>query len=363
VAGDDGEKQFPATPQRREQYRKKGQFARSRDAGPVASTFAVVAIVVAGRGAAGDALDHLFQRTIGDLSALAQGNAPKVVDVALNAWFTIAFAPMIGATLAGVILGLAQAGLRFDWDMLTVDFERMNPLPKLQRLVSPQQGLKETALSFLRIGVVGYVGYRALRLEFPRAMEFARLPLSVVGPILGDSLTRVILTTCAALAIIAIVDYAQSRYFLEKEMMMSRQEITDEQKNAEGDQKAKGRMRARARQLAKKRSLQNIKTADVVVTNPTHIAIGIRYSDKDPAPIVVAKGQDDFALLLRREARRHGIPIVENKPLARALDAEVALGKPVPQAHFIAVARVLAFVYRLRPKARNVRVQAPWQKT
>jgi flagellar biosynthetic protein FlhB len=118
----------------------------------------------------------------------------------------------------------------------------------------------------------------------------------------------------------------------------------------DGDPKIKGRMRARARAMAKKRSLANVRKADVVVTNPTHVSVALRYGDRDVAPMVIAKGHDQLALLIRAEARRHGVPILENRALARALDAEVQICHPIPGAHFAAVARVLAFVYRLRGK-------------
>ena len=134
---------------------------------------------------------------------------------------------------------------------------------------------------------------------------------------------------------------------------MTRQELTQEMRQQDGDPKVKGRMKARARALAKKRALQNVKKASVVVTNPTHVAVALRYDEKDAAPVVVAKGLDDEALRIRTEARKYGIPILENRPLARALEAEVPIGHAIPAAHFAAVARVLAFVYRLRGSRRG----------
>ena len=136
---------------------------------------------------------------------------------------------------------------------------------------------------------------------------------------------------------------------------MTRRELTEETKAQEGDPKVKGQIRARARAMIRKRSLANVKKADVVVTNPTHVAVALRYGPNDPAPVVIAKGHDELALQIRAEARRHGIPILETRPLARALDAEVPIGRAVPGKHFAAVARVLAWVYRVRPSARRVR--------
>ena len=161
---------------------------------------------------------------------------------------------------------------------------------------------------------------------------------------------HVVLGAGGALAAIALADYGQSRFRLEQDLKMTRQELMQEMRQQDGDPKVKGRMKARARALAKKRAMQNVKKAHVVVTNPTHIAVALRYDEKDAAPTVVAKGQDDDALRIRAEARKYGIPILENRPLARALDAEVPVGHPVPMAHFAAVARVLAFVFRLRKR-------------
>jgi flagellar biosynthetic protein FlhB len=148
--------------------------------------------------------------------------------------------------------------------------------------------------------------------------------------------------------VVAVADYAHAWFSLERDLKMTRQERVDESRQSDGDPKAKGRMKQRARAIAKKRGLGSVKTADVIVTNPTHYAVALRYGPKDVAPVVVAKGTDEAALRIRTEARRLGIPIIENRPLARALNAEVSIGRIVPQAHFAAVAQVLAFVYRLR---------------
>ena len=212
--------------------------------------------------------------------------------------------------------------------------------------VWPSSAVVKTCV--LRVGIVGYVAYRALLLELPALMAFARLaPEASVGTLLS-AIVHVVTNALGALAVIAVIDYARNRYTLEQDLKMSRQEIMDENKSQDGDPKMKGRMRARARALARKRSLANVKQATVIIANPTHISVALRYSPTAPAPIVVSKGHDEVAMQIRSEARKYGIPILENRPLARALDAEVQIGHPVPAAHFAAVARTLAFVFRLR---------------
>jgi flagellar biosynthesis protein FlhB len=184
-------------------------------------------------------------------------------------------------------------------------------------------------------------------------LTLSRAPVDVAGARIVAAGSRVVLAAVGALAAIAIVDYAQSRMRVGREMKMTRQELKDELRRNDGDPKVKARIRARARGLAKKRMLQSVKKADVVVTNPTHVAVALRYGDTDAAPVVLAKGHDDAALRIRAEARKYGIPILENRALARALDAEVRVGEAIPVAHFAAVARILAFVYRIRGRRKS----------
>jgi flagellar biosynthetic protein FlhB len=200
----------------------------------------------------------------------------------------------------------------------------------------------------LRVAVVGFVAYRVLMADLSELLSLARVPVEVSGDRIVAAILHVVLGAGAVLLAIAILDYVQSRIALQQELKMSRQELMEEMRQQDGDPRVKGRMKARARALAKKRALQNVKKAKVIVTNPTHVAVALRYEETDAAPVVVAKGHDDDALRIRAEARKYGIPILENRPLARALDAEVQIGQAIPMAHFAAVARVLAFVYRLR---------------
>jgi flagellar biosynthetic protein FlhB len=161
-----------------------------------------------------------------------------------------------------------------------------------------------------------------------------------------------LLETIGAAFVVAAADYAYNRWNLSQEMKMTLKELKEEMRQEDGDPKLKAKMRAKARALAKKRMMTDVKTASVVVANPTHVSVALRYRNDDPAPIVVAKGHDEVALAIRTKAREHGIPIVENRPLARTLDAEISVGHPVKVEHFAAVAKVLAFVHRLKRRGR-----------
>jgi flagellar biosynthetic protein FlhB len=348
VSDEDGQKSFDPTPQRREQFRKDGRFARAKDAGGVAATAAVLAVLMGSREATGQAVHHLFQRSHGDLEALTRGDLRGVTQAALGLLLSLAAPAALAAALGGTAAGLAQAGLRIETDALSFKPERLNPFPKLLQLFSFKRMSVETIMSLLRVGLVGYVAYRALLIELPSLLVLARVGIEASGPRMVEATVRVMMNGLGVLAGVAAIDYAQSRYSIGKDMMMTRKEVMEESRSQDGDPKMKGRMRQRARALAKKRSLQNVKTASVVVANPSHISVALRYSGSDPAPLVVAKGHDDVAMLIRAEARKYGIPILENRALARALDAEVPIGRAIPAAHFAAVARILAFVFRLK---------------
>ncbi len=355
MAEDEESKKYDATPKRREDFRKQGKFARSRDAGAVL-TIAATGFVVAGmREAMGSAIDRLFSKALGDLTAMARGDFAGVKAATLGALAVLVVPPVVGAAIAALVSGAAQAGLSPNLDLVGLKLERLDPMPRIMEMLSPKKALKEVSLALLKVGLVGYVAYSALTAELPGLLVLAAVDGRASGAAAVSAGAHLALKVLGATAIVAAIDYAQSRFTLEQEMKMTLKELKDEMKQEDGDPKVKARMRQRARALSKKRMMSDVKTAAVVVTNPTHVAVAIRYGDDDPAPTVVAKGHDEVALAIRREAREQGVPIIENRRLARLLDAEVRLGKPIKVEHFTAVARVLAFVFkrygRRRPPA------------
>ena len=347
---DQDQRTFDPTPQRREEFRKQGRFAKARDAGGIAAMAAVIGALLGSRNAASSALDALFSLSHGDLGALSRGDASGVFWHAAGTLATITLPAMIAGALAGTIAGMAQAGMRFDTDLLEVKPESLNPIPRLQQLFSPSHAGFETLFALLRVSAVGYIAYRSVKDEIS---DMLALGIGRETPTLAPlvaSLTRLVLKTLGVLVVLAVADYVHSYFKLEKKMMMTLQELKDEMKSSDGDPKMKAQMRARARNLMRRRASLDMKNAAVVVTNPTHVSVALRYGAKDPAPIVIAKGHDEIALQIRAEARKHGVPIVESRALARSLDAEVPVGRPIPGSHFAAVAKVLAFVYRLKGK-------------
>lgn len=346
-----GEKSFEATDERKEQFRKRGQYAKSRDAGGILAMAGVIAVLLGSRHAMAGSLDLLFRRTFGDLGAMTHGNGSYAFDAALGVFVGIAGPCALAAAIGSTAIGAVQSGMRIDLELVSFDPQRLNFFSRLGQLFDPKKASVETIMSVLRVGVVAVVGYRMLLVEMPGLLAAGRMTLDGSMDQLVGVISRIILSCLVALACMGAADYAQSKLMLDKEMMMTRQEMTEEGRQRDGDPKVKARMRQRARAMAKKRSMNKVKEADVIVTNPTHVAVALRYGKKDPAPIVVAKGTDQLALQIRAEARRHGIPILENRPLARALEATVPVGQAVPAMHFAAVARVLAFVYKLKGRS------------
>ena len=342
------EKQFDPTPQRRERFRKEGRFARARDANGLAGVAAALGTLLGTRSTIADAVHTLFVRTLGDLDGIARGEWDGARRAAITAFFTIAAPCAVLAASAATSAGIAQAGFKVDFGNVGFKAERFDPIGRLKNLFSPKHASIETLMSILRVGAVGWVAYRAALLDWRDLLALGGTPIDAGSARLLSSVVHVVTSVVGALVVVTAIDYAQSRFRLEEEMRMTHAEMREEMSAQEGDPKMKARMRARGRALARKRAIANVRKADVVVVNPTHIAVALRYGTRDPAPVVIAKGHDEVALQIRAEARKHGIPVLENRRLARALDAEVPIGHAIPAAHFAAVARVLAFVYRLR---------------
>ncbi len=353
MAEDEESKRFDATPKRREDFKKQGKFPRSRDAGAVLSIGATVGVVAGTREAMTRATELLFTRVFGDVTALVRGDLAGIREVTLATLAVLVVPPLVGAAIAALVSGAAQSGLSPNLELVEFKPERLNPLPRISEMLSPKKALKEVFLAFLKVGLVGYVAYSAARTEVPALLSLAAVDQGTGTQLTLAAIAHLGLKALGATAIVAAIDYAQSRFSIEQEMKMTLRELKDEMRNEDGDPKVKARMKSRARALAKQRMMSDVKTASVVITNPTHVAVAIRYGEDDPAPMVVAKGHDEVALAIRKEARAQGVPIVENRRLARLLDAEIQIGKPIKVEHFTVVARVLAFVFRLHGRRKS----------
>lgn len=346
---DDDKTEEPSA-QRLEDFRKEGQVAQSRELTSLMVLLAcLITLYAFGQTLLTDFLD-VMRRILSESATtqLTQENAGKVLITVLK---SIAFAvlPIAGAGFAAGVLGsLVQIGFNFTWTPLEPQGDRVNPLSGFQRLFSLNslmEGLKAT----LKLTAVVTVTYLMLKNQILTSPAVSDLESGQFASYLTSTGFRLVGGVSIALFIIAVLDFSYQKFRYHRSLMMTKQEAKEEHKKQQGDPLLKARVRSMQRELARKRMMQAVPKADVIVTNPTHIAVALKYdSEKMAAPRVVAKGADLLAQRIKEVARANGVPLVENVPLARALHKSVKVGSSVPRALYQAVAEVLAYVYRLK---------------
>jgi flagellar biosynthesis protein FlhB len=352
---DDSEKTEDPSPDKRQKAREEGQFARARDFGAVAATVAALLVINGTWGELATQLRDFCLLCFRDPQVLIHGGMSVVVLQTTKVLIMACMPIALLACMAGIAAGFVQAGFHPSFEALEPKFERLEPMGTLQKLFSPKEGAINIGLGILRVGVVTWVAYLVLESEFARLAVASRGTLSMAAMQIGAVTFKVAVWCTFALGVLAIVDYAQSWWKHEQSIKMSRQELKDENKNQEGSPEIKQRQRQRQRELAKRGVRKAVKEATVIVTNPTHVAVALRYHPSEGAPVVVAKGYDEVAQHIKQLAKEFGIPTVENVPLARGLAEKVRVGRVISGDFYAAVAEVLAFVYRIGKRGRGVR--------
>jgi len=351
-----GERTEAATPRRLKELRDKGRVVRSADLAMAGGLLAGFVVLQSFGGAAAAELRGEMERQFSTLLR------PDFTDAALaDLWlntgmlFFRIIAPLVALTVVGVVLNVGQTGLALSGRGLTPQFSRLNPLAAVQRLFS-LHGLVELGKTLLKAGLVAFVLYQVYTESVPELAMLAAGDLRATAPQLAALAMRVGLTAGAVLLGLGILDYGYQRWDFIRSSRMSKDEIREELKQTEGDPKIKGRIRQLQRKLARRRMMQEVPKADVVVTNPTHLAVALAYRPGEMgAPRVVAKGADAVAQRIKEIARAHDVPVLEDKPLARALYAAVEIGTEIPIELFQAVAEVLAYIYALKGKGVGAR--------
>jgi flagellar biosynthesis protein FlhB len=261
-------------------------------------------------------------------------------------------APVVVVILVvGLIANYAQVGLLFTLKPLMPDLNKINPISGAKKMLS-SQSIVELLKSILKLLIIGFVAYISIKGEFSKFLMLADSALPVIWVFMLKVSYDVLMKIIMVLIVIAILDFIWQRFSHEKSLRMSKQELKEEHKQMEGDPQIKSRVRSLQREMARRRMYKEIPKATVVVTNPTHIAIALRYdSTVMKAPVVLAKGKRLIAERIREIARTAGVPIVEDKPLARAMYDKIDVGFEIPMEFFTAVAEILAYVYRLKNRA------------
>jgi len=341
------------TAKRLRDAREKGQVARSRDlALAAASVAATVALAKMGSRLLTGLAEHLASDLahFGDapLKAISAGDInTRVIQSA--GLLALLVGPIALATMAvGVAMHGFQGGWVFAPNALQFNWSRLNPASGFKRFGMKQSGA-DTLKTLISVSVITYLAWRVVEGAMNEAPQMAWLtPLGAAS--LAWSHSDTLLWRVAwALGVLALGDYALQKYRLTSSLKMSKQEIKDEHKMMEGSPENKRRVRRAQLTMARRRMMQDVARATVVITNPTHFAVALEYRrDKMAAPMVLAKGADHVALRIREEARTHGIPIIENKPLAQALFKTAEIGQTIPGPLFGAVAEVLAYLVRIK---------------
>ncbi len=259
------------------------------------------------------------------------------------------FPLMLSIMIVGLAINLFQVGLNFNTEAIGLNLGKLNPINGFGRLFS-KRALIELVKSIFKIIIIGFFLYNYLKDEIPFTPQFIYYDLGTSLQEIAKILFAMVFQVIAVILILGILDYTYQKWQTTQDLKMTKQEVKDEMKQSEGDPQIKGKIRQKQRQMAMARMMQEVPKADVIVTNPTHFAVALQYHQGMTAPLVVAKGQDLVAQKIKGIARESGVPIVENKPLARALFSSVEVGDLVPQELYQAVAEVLAYVYRLKNK-------------
>lgn len=341
---------LPASSRKITEARREGQVARSRDLAHFAAIGAGGALLAALLPQLTAALRALLEGGLTfDATQLADPGAMTSVLATLAGGMLAIVAPLGLATLAAAIAaGLLSGGWNFTWQPLAPKFGKLNPLAGLGRIVSKQQ-LGETLKACLLAGVLLAVGGGYLWLQFGGFVALAAMPLPTALAASASLLQAGLVLLLLALAVFALVDVPLQRLMLLNRLKMSHDEAKKELKDAEGNVEIKGKIRARMRAMANRRMFAAVPQADLVVMNPTHYAVALKYEEGAmAAPKVVAKGADLIALRIRDLAAEARVPVLQAPPLARALYAHTEVDQEVPAALFAAVAQVLAWVYQLR---------------
>ncbi len=350
---DDEERTEEATQQRREDFRKRGQVAQTRELGSVFILLtSALMFWLMGRFFL-EQCSEMVTQTLGSfvLDAARKGNFLPATFYILKRGIFVMGPLVCMLAIMSVASTVVQVGLLTNDEAFDFNLAKLNPIAGFGKLFS-LQALVEGFKSLLKLVVITGVLYLLLKDHTEKIPSLVALDMRQLVVFIGDVTLRLLGGVGIFLAVIAAADYFFQWWTLEKQMRMTKQEIKEEHKSREGDPMIKARIRRIQRERAQKRMITNVPKATVIVTNPTHIACALRYDPETmAAPILVAKGADNVAEKIKEIARLHNIPIMENVPLARAMFKTMKLGQMVPRELFTAVAQVLSYIYKLKRKA------------
>lgn len=347
-----GEKTEEPTPRKKEDARKKGQVAKSND---LNSAITLIMLIILGNMMSNSIFSSLHQYLRHSLEngltrTVTPGNLTTIFLQDSGIYLRVVLPLMGGVMVIGVLANLLQTGFIRSMDPLKPDVKRLNPIQGFKNIFS-RKALVELIKNILKLILVGYIGWSFIRDNLQDILAFARISVRGAFPLARDIILSLITKTGIMLLALAALDYMYQRYTFHKSLKMTREEVKEELKRMEGDPQIKSIRRQKQRQMAMSRMMSAVPEADVVITNPTHLAVALKYDEAaNDAPVILAKGADFLSEKIREIAREHEIPMIENKPLARALYQKGEVGREIPIELYQAVAEVLAIVYRMEGK-------------
>ncbi len=350
--GEGGEKTEQATPRRREDARKKGQVFKSADLNSAIILLTGSVLLYLTMSSMVDNLKsftslYILDRTLQDFSVQY---ACDLLIEAIYITARILLPILVGTFIAAFAISYLQVGSLFSSEALTPKLERLNPLQGFKRIFS-RRSLVELVKSLFKVGITGYIVYTVIKKYYFVFPRFVDMELAATCKTLGTVVFEMAIKVGICFVILGLLDYIYQWYEHEKSLKMSKHEVKQEYKQSEGDPLVKSRQRQIQREFAMKRMMSEVPQADVVITNPTHFAVALKYDiEAMDAPVVVARGQDFVALRIKEIARQNNVTIVEDPPLARTLYYSLDLGDLIPEELYQSIAEILAFIYKQKRK-------------
>lgn len=348
-----GEKTEEATPKKKEESRKEGQVAQSKEVVTAVTLLALFLTIKFFIGFLGNRFYESFLHFYGNFRRYVSDGVTTVSAAALLNEILIQSMIMIAPFLViGLVVGFFATKLQFKWMVtgkpLQPKFSKLNPINGFKRIFS-MQSLVNLILSVIKIVLISYVAYTSIVDQIGIIYRVYDMNIPQCLAFMFDLILKMGIKISMVMMFVGAADYMYQRWKHNKDIKMSKQEVKDEYKNTEGDPKVKGQQKQRMMQASQRRMMQSIPQADVVITNPTHFAVALKYdANVSQAPVVTAKGADFLAFKIKDVAKENHVEIVENKPLARMLYYNVDLGKEIPPELYQMVADVLAYVYSLQ---------------
>ena len=356
ASGEGGEKTEPATAKKLEDARKEGKVAKSKELTAAFDLIVLFLVLKFFVTYVGESMLEVYTVIYSGIADFVSINRTGISSVAVSSYlrnviikYIIIVIPFfIFGVVITMLVSIYQVGWKVTSKPLQPKLDKFNPINGFKRIFS-KDSLFELIKSIFKIGLIAYVAYTSISGHKDDLFVLYDITLQQAVGLVGEIIINAGLKISIVYLLVGIADFAYHKHKFNEDMKMTKQEVKDEYKNAEGDPQVKGRQRARMREASQRRMMQDVPKADVVITNPTHLAVAIKYEPQESkAPVVLAKGEDYLAEKIKETARENNVEIVENKPLARMLYHNVDIGSEIPPELYQSVAEVLAMVYKLK---------------